>query len=66
MTNAAQTGGWDYSYVTGNFLIIDVNFWYQPIVGIYITSYQTLDAAYATPSLKCVVPLTCGIVANIG
>lgn len=30
--NMSQTGGWDYTYVMGNFLIIDLGFWFQPIV----------------------------------
>lgn len=35
ITNATQEGGWDYSYLAGNFLIVDLDFWFSPIVSLH-------------------------------
>lgn len=31
-TGMPQTGGWDNTMLNGNFVVIDLEFWYQPIV----------------------------------
>lgn len=41
-TRIPRTGGWDYSYLYGNFLIIEIDFWFQPKVRYLSINLRTL------------------------
>ncbi|MEW5316632.1 MAG: hypothetical protein WDW38_007992 [Sanguina aurantia] len=36
-TGMPQTGGWDNTMLNGNFVVIDLEFWYQPIVQRFVS-----------------------------